>query len=214
MAALRRGRGVYNIAEDDPAAVAQWLPALARMIGAEPPRRVPLWLRWLLGGDSLVRMMTAVRGSDNQKASRELEWSPLYSSWRRGFADDPAIESLASMRARLVAPSWSSCGDTSRGSWPRGTSLVAAPAAVVGGNRPRRSPESRQRRARAYVVAHGNTAGAGSTRQSAVGSTLSTAARGNQPQWQVPSSSRPRGLAEEGLRCVLPRCRLLAVASR
>jgi nucleoside-diphosphate-sugar epimerase len=86
VAALTRGSGVYNIVDDDPAPVSEWLPEMARLAGGPPPRRVPAWVGWLVGGDGLVRMMTQVRGSSNAKAKAELDWVPRYPSWRQGFA--------------------------------------------------------------------------------------------------------------------------------
>jgi len=86
VAALTRGSGVYNVVDDDPAPVAEWLPEMARLAGGPPPRRVPAWVGWLAGGDGLVRMMTSVRGSSNAKARAELGWVPRYPSWRQGFA--------------------------------------------------------------------------------------------------------------------------------
>ena len=86
VAALRRGaRGTYNIVDDDPAPVAVWLPYLAATIGAKPPRRMPAWLARPIVGEFGVNMMTAMRGSSNAKARRELGWTPIYSSWRDGF---------------------------------------------------------------------------------------------------------------------------------
>jgi nucleoside-diphosphate-sugar epimerase len=95
-AALHRGTGVYNIADDDPATVAEWLPELARIIGVPPPRRAPLWLGRLVGGEGLVRLMTNVRGSTNQKARCELAWAPRFSSWRQGFSADLRTRELSS----------------------------------------------------------------------------------------------------------------------
>ena len=86
VAALSRGSGLYNIVDDDPAPVSEWLPEMARLAGGPPPRRVPAWVGWLAGGDGLVRMMTQVRGSSNAKARAELGWVPRYPSWRQGFA--------------------------------------------------------------------------------------------------------------------------------
>jgi 2-alkyl-3-oxoalkanoate reductase len=86
LAAIERGRaGVYNIVDDDPAPVAEWLPALAAAIGAKPPRRVPAWLARLLVGEHGVVMMTQSRGASNAKAKRELGWTLRYPSWRTGF---------------------------------------------------------------------------------------------------------------------------------
>ena len=88
VAAMTRGNpGIYNVVDDDPAPVAEWLPALAVATAAPPPRRVPTWLGWLLLGEGGVSMMTKVRGGSNAKARRELGWEPLYSSWRRGFVE-------------------------------------------------------------------------------------------------------------------------------
>ncbi|HZD74277.1 MAG TPA: NAD(P)-dependent oxidoreductase [Actinomycetota bacterium] len=88
VAALERGsRGVYNITDDDPAPVSEWLPYLAEAVGAKPPMRVPVWLGRLLAGEVTVRWSTRARGSSNEKAKRELGWQPKWSSWREGFRD-------------------------------------------------------------------------------------------------------------------------------
>ena len=85
--AVERGSGIYNIVDDDPAQVNDWLPATAAMLGAKPPFRVPTWLSRLAVGQHLVVMMTELRAGSNAKAKRELGWSPRYSSWRTGFAE-------------------------------------------------------------------------------------------------------------------------------
>lgn len=89
LAAVERGRAgnVYNVVDDDPAEVKDWLPALAGLIGAKPPLHVPAWLGRLLAGEHMVAMMTEVRGASNAKARRELDWQPAKSSWRQGFAE-------------------------------------------------------------------------------------------------------------------------------
>jgi nucleoside-diphosphate-sugar epimerase len=88
LAAIEHGRrGIYNIVDDEPAPASEWLPYLADVIGAKPPRRVPVWLGKLLAGDQLVSMMTETRGAVNAKAKRELGWQPLYPSWREGFVN-------------------------------------------------------------------------------------------------------------------------------
>jgi len=79
-------RGVYNIVDDEPAPVREWLPVLASALGAKPPRRVPRWLGRLAAGEVATIMMTDVRGASNEKAKRELGWRPRYASWRQGFA--------------------------------------------------------------------------------------------------------------------------------
>lgn len=86
VAAIERGApGVYNIVDDEPAPVSVWLPELARVLGAKPPRRVPVWLGRLAIGEVGVSMMTEIRGPSNAKAKRELGWQPRYASWRDGF---------------------------------------------------------------------------------------------------------------------------------
>lgn len=86
VAALDHGTpGVYNVVDDDPAPVRDWLPYLAALLGAKPPLRVPAWMARPLVGDFGVGMMTTTRGSSNAKAKRELEWRPRYPSWREGF---------------------------------------------------------------------------------------------------------------------------------
>lgn len=77
--------GVYNIVDSDPAPVAEWLPYLAKVAGAKPPLRLPVWLGRLLAGDFVVSQMTEARGSSNEKAKKELGFEPRYASWREGF---------------------------------------------------------------------------------------------------------------------------------
>lgn len=79
------GPAVYNIVDDEPAAVAQWLPALAQALGAQPPRRVPALLARLLAGEYGVAIMTRAQGASNERARRELDWRPQLASWREGF---------------------------------------------------------------------------------------------------------------------------------
>ncbi len=79
-------RGIYNIVDDEPAPVREWLPALAAIVGAKPPLRVPKWLGRLLTGDHLVKMMTEVRAGSNAKAKSAFGWQPVHTSWREGFA--------------------------------------------------------------------------------------------------------------------------------
>jgi nucleoside-diphosphate-sugar epimerase len=87
VAAIEHGsRGVYNVVDDDPARVAEWLPALAQEIGAKKPMRVPRFIGRLFAGEAGVVMMTEIRGASNAKAKHELAWSPSHPSWRQGFA--------------------------------------------------------------------------------------------------------------------------------
>jgi nucleoside-diphosphate-sugar epimerase len=86
VAAVEHGsRGVYNVVDDDPAPVAEWLPALARTLGAKKPMRVPRFIGRLFAGETGVMMMTELRGASNAKAKRELAWRPAHPSWRQGF---------------------------------------------------------------------------------------------------------------------------------
>jgi nucleoside-diphosphate-sugar epimerase len=86
VAAVERGhRGIYNVVDDDPAPVAEWLPYLAEVVGAKPPMRVPAWLGRLAAGEMVVGWMTEARGASNEKAKRELDWKPAWASWRDGF---------------------------------------------------------------------------------------------------------------------------------
>jgi nucleoside-diphosphate-sugar epimerase len=87
VAAVERGsRGVYNVVDDDPAAVAVWLPVVAEKLGAKKPMRVPRLIGRLFAGEVGVVMMTELRGASNEKAKHELDWSPAHPSWRQGLA--------------------------------------------------------------------------------------------------------------------------------
>jgi nucleoside-diphosphate-sugar epimerase len=95
--------GIYNIVDDEPAPVREWLPALAAAIGAKAPRHVPAWFARLVAGEASVVLMTEVRGASNAKAKRELGWTPTYPSWREGFVR--AYRSGARSPARALASS-------------------------------------------------------------------------------------------------------------
>jgi 2-alkyl-3-oxoalkanoate reductase len=85
--AVERGQpGIYNVVDDEPAPLREWLPVLASALHAKPPRRVPRWLGRLAAGEAATAMMTEARGASNEKAKRELGWKPRYASWRQGFA--------------------------------------------------------------------------------------------------------------------------------
>ena len=87
VAAVENGkRGIYNVVDDDPAPVAEWLPALAQMLGAKKPWRVPRFVGRLMAGEVGAVLMTEIRGASNAKAKRELGWQPKHPSWRQGFA--------------------------------------------------------------------------------------------------------------------------------
>jgi nucleoside-diphosphate-sugar epimerase len=90
LAVEQQATGVFNIVDDEPAPVSEWLPCLAECAGAKPPRRVPRWLVRLLAGEMAVGMMTEGRGFSNAKAKRELGWELRYPSWRQGFKEELA----------------------------------------------------------------------------------------------------------------------------
>jgi nucleoside-diphosphate-sugar epimerase len=103
--ALEHGEpGVYNIVDDEPAPAREWLPVLASVLGAKPPRHVPRWLARLIGGDAAVMMGTESRGASNAKAKRELAWTPRYPSWRQGFVAAYGPAATADGRSPRSAP--------------------------------------------------------------------------------------------------------------
>ena len=79
------GPAIYNVVDDEPAPVREWLPVLADALGAKPPRHVPRWLARLIAGEAAVVLGTEARGASNAKAKRELGWEPRHASWRQGF---------------------------------------------------------------------------------------------------------------------------------
>ncbi len=86
-ASVRGLSGIYNVVDDDPAPLREWLPAYAETLGAKPPFRVPLWLARLLGGRAVATLAVELRGASSAKAKRELGWAPRYASWRQGFRE-------------------------------------------------------------------------------------------------------------------------------
>jgi 2-alkyl-3-oxoalkanoate reductase len=87
LALEHEGPAIYNIVDDEPAPIKVWLPELARILGAKPPRHFPTWLARIFAGEALVMMATEARGASNAKAKRELGWTPAHPGWRQGFAD-------------------------------------------------------------------------------------------------------------------------------
>ena len=94
--------GIYNIVDDEPAPMREWLPALASALGVKSPRRVPLWLAGLVAGKGAVMMAVESRAASNAKAKRQLGWTLSYPSWRQGFA--AAYASLAAADERKARP--------------------------------------------------------------------------------------------------------------
>jgi nucleoside-diphosphate-sugar epimerase len=107
VAAIRNGhRGVYNIVDDDPAPVAEWLAALAVMLGAREPMHVPRFIGRMAAGQAGVVLMTELRGASNAKAKRELGWHPAHPTWRHGLVVSGAAEvEAAEAVVHLVPPS-------------------------------------------------------------------------------------------------------------
>jgi nucleoside-diphosphate-sugar epimerase len=88
VAALDHGApGVYNVVDDEPSPLREWLPAFAEMMGAKPPRRLPAWVVRLAVGKAMARSAVETRGASNEKAKRELGWQPAHPSWRQGFPE-------------------------------------------------------------------------------------------------------------------------------
>ena len=98
--ALEHGKpgSIYNVVDDDPAEVREWLPALAEIVGARRPFRLPAWIARIVAGEHLVAMMTQIRAGSNRKAKAELGWQPRHPSWREGFSEvvrQSGVESTA-----------------------------------------------------------------------------------------------------------------------
>lgn len=88
--ALGRGApGIFNVVDDEPAPMREWLPEFARAVGARRPLRAPAWLARLVAGKDAAAFATTLRGASNAKARRELGWEPRWPSWRDGFARAP-----------------------------------------------------------------------------------------------------------------------------
>jgi nucleoside-diphosphate-sugar epimerase len=88
VAAVERGQpGIYNVVDDEPAPVREWLPVYADVLGAKKPRRVPAFIARYIAGKYVVSLSTEMRGASNEKAKRELGWTPRYPSWRTGFRE-------------------------------------------------------------------------------------------------------------------------------
>ena len=87
LAAIREDvpSGAYNVVDDDPAPVREWLPALAEAVGAPRPMRVPTFIARLAAGSYGTAAMTTAQGASNARAKQRLGWSPQLASWRVGF---------------------------------------------------------------------------------------------------------------------------------
>jgi nucleoside-diphosphate-sugar epimerase len=103
LALEHEGPAIYNVVDDDPAPVSEWLPVAVEALGAKPARRFPAWLARLVAGEAAVVMGTEARGASNAKAKRELGWTPRYPSWRNGFWEAYASPKLPKA-ARIGEP--------------------------------------------------------------------------------------------------------------
>jgi 2-alkyl-3-oxoalkanoate reductase len=105
MLALERGAsGIYNVVDDEPAPVREWLPELAAAIGAKPPHRIPRWLARIVAGEAGVTLMTEIRGASNAKAKRDLGWTLRYPSWRQGFVEAYGAAAATQAAGLEIAP--------------------------------------------------------------------------------------------------------------
>jgi len=111
LAIEHEGPAIYNITDDEPAPLREWLPVLADALGAKPPRHVPVWLARLIAGEMAVAMGTDARGASNAKAKRELGWTLRYPSWRQGFVE--VYARAQPVRAATRAPVHAKIGPTS-----------------------------------------------------------------------------------------------------
>jgi nucleoside-diphosphate-sugar epimerase len=88
VAAVERGApGIYNVVDDEPAPFREWLPVYAEALGAKKPLRIPKFIGRLLAGGYTTSLATGVRGASNERAKRELGWTPSYPTWREGFRE-------------------------------------------------------------------------------------------------------------------------------
>jgi nucleoside-diphosphate-sugar epimerase len=108
------GPAVYNIVDDEPSATREWLPELARIVGAKPPQHFPRLLARLFAGEAPVMMATESRGASNAKAKHELGWTLRYPSWRQGFAALYAEPTTATSAPRSVLATAEQVGTSSR----------------------------------------------------------------------------------------------------
>jgi nucleoside-diphosphate-sugar epimerase len=81
------GPATYNVVDDDPARISEWLPVYAQLVGAPKPWRAPAWLARLLAGPLAVTMVNELRGASNERIKQQLRWRPRYASWRQGFGE-------------------------------------------------------------------------------------------------------------------------------
>jgi nucleoside-diphosphate-sugar epimerase len=79
--------GIYNVCDDRPSPMSEWLPAMAQALGAERPRRLPAWVVRLAAGPHAVHFGTTLRGNDNARFKRTFGWTPARPDWRPGLRE-------------------------------------------------------------------------------------------------------------------------------
>jgi nucleoside-diphosphate-sugar epimerase len=77
--------GLYNVTDDEPAPMHEWVPFVAAAIGAKPPRHISVFVARLATGPHVVHFATTLRGNDNTRFKRTFDWQPAHASWREGF---------------------------------------------------------------------------------------------------------------------------------
>jgi nucleoside-diphosphate-sugar epimerase len=97
------GPAIYNVVDDEPAPVSEWLPVLAQALGAGAPRHFPRWIARIVAGEAAVVMGTEARGASNAKAKRELGWTPRYATWREGFPATYSAVAAADRKKRMLS---------------------------------------------------------------------------------------------------------------
>ena len=77
--------GIYNIVDDSPARLSEWLPFAAKLLDAPAPGHMDEALARQKLGDMRVYYMNEQRAASNAKAKRAFNWQPDFPSWRTGF---------------------------------------------------------------------------------------------------------------------------------
>jgi 2-alkyl-3-oxoalkanoate reductase len=83
--ALQGPIGVFNVVDDVPAPVWEWIPSVAQLLGAKPPHRVPEALVRIGAGKFLSYLMCDQPAVANHRARTELSWVPRYPDWHDGL---------------------------------------------------------------------------------------------------------------------------------
>jgi nucleoside-diphosphate-sugar epimerase len=86
LAALDGPAGTYNLVDAHPAAAAEWIPYLAKVIGAKAPRRLPEALVRMAAGSGATYLMCHQPVVSSQRAREQLGWTPAFDDWHEGFA--------------------------------------------------------------------------------------------------------------------------------